>query len=406
MKRICAAALMILTLGFLLSACGRAPVPETATATPLPSSTKRVRATPTKRVNTPKAAFTARHTFTPTITATFTITLTATASISPTASITPTPVDTATGTITPTPTSTSDSRPTLFPMSIAGMRRGSYPGSEIVIDEPLEDGSNYQRYYAYYRSQNLKIYGLLTVPFGEMPDGGWPAIIFNHGYIPPAQYRTTERYVAYVDRLASSGYVVFKIDYRGHGHSEGNAQGAYGDPGYEVDVLNAVASLKRYPLVNPEKIGMWGHSMGGYLTLRAMVISKSVKAGVMWAGVVAPYADILYNWPEGPQIPPANSRVWMDEWPDQFGTPDDNPTFWNSVSANSYIADLSGPIQLHYGTADADVPPEFSEILAREARAAGKDVEIYSYPGDNHNITNYFNQAMDRTIEFFDSILK
>lgn len=291
-------------------------------------------------------------------------------------------------------------------MTIEAMRQGSYPGSDIVTDQELDPGVSYRRFYVYYFSEGLKIYALLTVPNGKMPASGWPGIVFNHGYIPPADYRSTERYVDYVDRLARSGYVVFRIDYRGHGNSEGDPQGAYGDPGYEVDVLNAIASLKRFDQVNPDKIGMWGHSMGGYLTLRAMVISKDIKAGVIWAGVVAPYADILYNWPAGPSIPPENSRKWMDDWPAQFGTPEQNPAFWDSISANSYVADLSGPLQLHYGTEDEDVPTQFSETLAQEIRGLGDTVELYSYPGDNHNISNHFDQAMKRTIEFFDRYLK
>ena len=166
------------------------------------------------------------------------------------------------------------------------MRAGSYPGSDIVIEQELDPGANYRRYYVSYLSEGLKIYALLTIPNGEMPTNGWPGIVFNHGYIPPEQYRTTERYIAYVDQLAINGYVVFRIDYRGNDRSEGEPTGAYSNPGYMIDVLNAISSLQRFPQVNPEKIGMWGHSMGGYLTLRAMVISKEVKAGVIWAGVV------------------------------------------------------------------------------------------------------------------------
>ncbi len=134
----------------------------------------------------------------------------------------------------------------------------------------------------------LKQYALLTVPQGEPPATGWPAIIFNHGYIPPEVYRTTERYVAYVDGFARNGYVVFRADYRGHGFSEGEARGAYGNPDYTIDVLNGLASVKRLDYVDPDRIGMWGHSMGGYITLRAMVTSPDIKAGVIWAGVVAP----------------------------------------------------------------------------------------------------------------------
>ena len=133
----------------------------------------------------------------------------------------------------------------------------------------------------------------MTVPAGPKPATGWPAIIFNHGFIPPAQYRTTERYVAYVDAIARSGYIVFKSDYRGHGSSEGPPEGGYGTPGYTDDVLNALASVKAYKDTDPNRIGIWGHSMGGQLTLRAMVVSKDIKAGVIWGGVVAPYPDIF-----------------------------------------------------------------------------------------------------------------
>ena len=286
------------------------------------------------------------------------------------------------------------------------MRLGSYPGSDIKVDEELDQGSNYHRYYVYYLSQDLKIYALLSVPNGSMPAGGWPGIVFNHDYYAPKQYRTGEQDVSAVDRLASSGYVVLATDYRGHGHSQGIAKGAYGDPGYEVDVLNAVASLKRDAQVNPAKIGMWGHGMGGYLTLRAMVISKDIKAGVIWGGVVAPYADLLSNWPTGPSTPPASSRKWMDDWPTEFGVPQLNPPFWASISANSYLVDLSGALQLHVGLADSEVPPQFSATLAQQVEAAGGRVEIYAYPGDDHQISTNFSVAMDRSIAFFDTYLR
>jgi fermentation-respiration switch protein FrsA (DUF1100 family) len=345
----------------------------------------------------------------PTFTRTATPSVTPTSTPSPSATMTLTPAPTASpvrpSTFTPTPSGSP--APTLFPMSIAAMRQGAYPGSQIVVDEELDRGGNYRRYYVYYLSEGLKIYALLTVPDGEMPEGGWPGIVFNHGYIPPDEYQTTERYVDYVDRLASSGYVVFRIDYRGHDNSEGDPQGAYGDPGYEVDVLNAVASLKRFEPVNPEKIGMWGHSMGGYLTLRAMVISPDIKAGVIWAGVVASYPDLMYKWRrDHPSTPPPGARQWRAAWLAAFGTPEQNPAFWESVSANSYLADLSGPLQLHHGTQDGEVPLEFSQTLAEQVQAAGGSVELYTYPGDNHNISNHFSLAMDRTIEFFNMHLK
>src|SRR5438094_5714633 len=94
---------------------------------------------------------------------------------------------------------------TLNPLAIDAMRQRDYPGSDLVVEQTLAPGSNYRRYVASYRSDGLKIFGLLTVPNGRKPAVGWPVIIFNHGYIPPSQYRTTERYIAYVDGFASHG---------------------------------------------------------------------------------------------------------------------------------------------------------------------------------------------------------
>jgi dipeptidyl aminopeptidase/acylaminoacyl peptidase len=325
--------------------------------------------------------------------------------IAPTGSATDIPIPSALPTGTQIPTAT----PTPDPMTIQAMRAGNYPGSDIVVEAELDRGANYRRYYAWYESEGLKIYGLLTIPDAEMPAGGFPAIVFNHGYIPPDVYRTTERYIAYVDRLARAGYVVYRIDYRGHDRSEGEASGAYGSPGYTIDVLNAVASLKRHPQVNPEKIGMWGHSMGGYLTLRTMVVSQDVKAGVIWAGVVASYPDLIYNWRRTGSFTPSPSsrgRGWRTRWIELYGTPEQNPAFWASVSSNTYLHDLSGALQLHHGANDEDVPLAFSIRLAEEVRAAGGIADLYTYEGDNHNISNYFTTAMDRTIAFYDQHLK
>jgi len=296
----------------------------------------------------------------------------------------------------------------LVPLSIEYMREQDYSGSDLVIEQTLAAGTNYRRYIASYRSDGLKIFGLLTVPTGRRPGTGWPVIIFNHGYIPPAQYRTTERYVAYVDAFARHGYIVFKSDYRGHGSSEGRPASAYGSPDYTIDVLNAVATLKRFKDADPNRIGMWGHSMGGNITLRALVIENDLKAAVIWAGVVGSYQDLLEKWhpPAGSGPPPAVRNSWRQAFIARFGTPEENPAFWNSISPTAYLADITAPVQLDHGTADEEVPLAFSQTLAQDLHTAGKTVEFYTYPGDNHNISNSFALAMQRSVAFFDRYLK
>ncbi len=294
------------------------------------------------------------------------------------------------------------------------MRQRHYPGSPINVEKKLDSGANYDRYIASYLVERLKIYALLTIPQGEKPPAGWPVIVFNHGYIPPEQYRTTERYVAYVDALARSGYMVFRPDYRGHGSSEGQPSSAYGSPDYTVDVLNAVSAVRQHPDADPNRIGMWGHSMGGHITLRAMVISHDIRAGVIWAGVVGSYADLLDRWrrpatPIAATVTPAVEdarRRWRQGLLDTYGSPADNPAFWDSISPNAYLSDLSGPVQLHHGSADKSVPVEFSQTLFTQIQQAGQVAELYTYANDDHNISHHFSLAMRRSIEFFDQYVK
>lgn len=320
------------------------------------------------------------------------------------------PAATATPSATRTPTPAL-APGALHPLSIVRMRSQSYPGSEIVVEQVLSPGANYSRAIVSYLSEGNRIYALMTIPEGEKPATGWPVIVFNHGYIPPEQYRTTERYVAYVDAIARSGYIVFRSDYRGHGSSEGEATGGSGSPAYTVDVLNAVAAVKQHPDADPDRIGMWGHSMGGQITLRSMVVRDEIKAGVIWAGTIAAYPELLARWQrrlaEDPSLSALTTgRRWGAELLADYGTPEENPVFWASISPNAYLADLSGPVQLHHGTGDSTVPVEFSATVYDEIQEAGGVVEYYEYAGDDHNISRNFTTAMARSIAFFDRYVK
>ncbi len=69
-------------------------------------------------------------------------------------------------------------------LTIEYLRGLDIQGSEITIEQQLANGANYAQYIASYVSEGNRIYGLLTVPFGEMPPGGYKAIVFNHAISP------------------------------------------------------------------------------------------------------------------------------------------------------------------------------------------------------------------------------
>jgi dipeptidyl aminopeptidase/acylaminoacyl peptidase len=300
----------------------------------------------------------------------------------------------------------------MHPLQITQMRKIDYPGSEITIEKTLNNGNGFKRYIAYYVSEDLKINGLLAIPEGEKPEGGWPAIVFNHGYIRPESYRREEKYIAYIAGFASKGYVVYMPDYRGHQDSEGSPLGAYYSPAYTTDSLNAFYSLSQFPDVNPDKIGMWGHSMGGHITLRSMVITSDVKVGVIWAGVVASYEDMLTNWRRSRPWSPSPrenmaNRPGRNDLIEIYGQIEENRDFWESISPIYYVEDISGPVQLHHGTGDTSVPHEFSQLLENALLDADKEVEHYQYQGADHNLSgSAFSPAISRSVDFFDTYLK
>lgn len=308
----------------------------------------------------------------------------------------------------------------LNPLAIQSMREKSYPGSDIRIEQTLPDGKNYNQYLTSYMSDGLKIYALLTVPISDpqtgnqvKPKNGWPVIVFNHGYIAPRVYQTfptAGQYATYYPMFAKNGYIVFKPDYRGNGNSEGTPEGAYYSPAYAVDDLNALASIKKYKDSDPNRIGVWGHSMGGNITLRDLVIdSQDIKAAVIWGGVVGTYNQLL-NWHDPNYNPSAYELTLRNKYRadliKQYGTPQQNPAFWKSIDPTYFIKDVTTPIQLDVGGSDEEVPPAFSLTLRDKLLQAGKTVEYYEYPGSNHNITQNFDEAMRKSLVFFNKYLK
>lgn len=309
------------------------------------------------------------------------------------------------------------------PIDVNYLRTKTYNSSAPKIEQELAQGANYKQYIASYTSEGNKIYGLLTVPTTPMPTGGYPAIVFNHGYVPPTLYVTTQRYVAYVDSLARSGFVVFKIDMRGHGNSQGRAGGSYFSSGYMTDALYALSALQKLEYVNKDRIGMWGHSMAGNLVLRAMLVSDQVKAGVIWAGAVYSYEDFAKyrisdnsyrppnttqpptNQTDRPNIPTDPNRENSDrvrilrENPSEL---DFNDPFWKAISLTQNLQYLTKPIQLHHAVNDSTVNVGYSRDLAQILKEANKNYEYYEYEGGEHDIEGaYFNTAMQRTIDFF-----
>ncbi len=295
-------------------------------------------------------------------------------------------------------------------MTIPYLRERSYK-SNLRERTLFSNNGSYSSYLTSYDSDGFNINGLLTIPAGAEPDDGWPAIVFIHGYIPPSQYQTTEKYQAYVDYLASNGFVVFKIDLRGHGESEGIPGGAYYSSDYIVDTLNAYAALREADFVNLDAIGLWGHSMAGNVILRSMAVRPDIPAAVIWAGAVYTYQDMrTYGISDNSYVPPPSgsptrqTRRRIFEKVGEF-SPDNE--FWKQVAATNYLNDIKGSLQIHHAVNDDVVSIEYSRNLLDVAEGTQASIELIEHPSGGHNISDpSFSNAMQQTVDFFSENLK
>ncbi len=290
-------------------------------------------------------------------------------------------------------------------MTIPYLRNREYK-STLGSREVAYESANYTAYLTNYTSDGLRVNGLLTIPHGQTPQKGWPAIVFVHGYIPPATYETNgQAYSSYVDYLARSGFVVFKIDLRGHGNSEGEAGGGYFGSDYVVDTLNAYSALQSSSFVNSRAIGLWGHSMAGNIITRSMAVRPDIPAGVIWAGAVYSYTDMQKYGIQDSSYSPSHLSGRMNRRRELFekvGSPSAESPFWRTVAPIYYLHDLKGAIQIHHAQDDSVVNMGYSEELAHDLDRANVPHEFFKYRSGGHDIEGEsFSLAMQRTVDFF-----
>jgi dipeptidyl aminopeptidase/acylaminoacyl peptidase len=284
-------------------------------------------------------------------------------------------------------------------LSLPALMREEPDGGRPRITSTEYETDAYTRHRVLYRSGDVDVSGVLLVPRGRGP---FPGIVLNHGYIDPAYYVTGQGLAREQDALARAGYVVLHTDYRGHAAS---------DPvfpleretriAYTRDAVNAVPALRKLPYVDDDRLAMLGRSMGGGVTMNALVAQPGlVDAAVIYASVSSRLIENVRHFTE--ESRPEAAQALYDE----LGTPQEEPAFWRGVSARSYFGRITEPVLSHHGRVDATCPPMWATETQRAMRAAGVDSELVWYPGEDHAFYALWQQSMDRTIAFLDRELR
>lgn len=321
----------------------------------------------------------------------------------------PTPIPTPADTPTPTPTATPVPKP-LLAYTFDNLKTTQFPANPITLGPVVSENKVSVARKFYYTvprvpgsTDMVQVSGLMNVP---KKAGQHPVIVMFRGYVPPSTFQpgTGTQPAALV--FAENGFLTLAPDFLGFGESASSADDPF-EARFQT-YTTALSLLSSLPTLNAglnsaytgtvtadlTKIGLWGHSNGGHITLSALAISGVTYPTVLWAPVSVsfPYSILYYTDDTG------DHGKAMRRSLARFETNYDAELF----SPPNFYSWIKAPIQIHQGTADETVLSGWSESLAKTLKKIALPVDYFTYPGADHNLRpSGWATAVQRSIDFY-----
>lgn len=245
-----------------------------------------------------------------------------------------------------------------------------------------------------------QLHGYLTLPASG--DGPFPMILHPHG--GPFGVLDRQRFDAFVQFMASRGYAVLQVNFRGSGgygvEFEASGHKQWGRK-MQDDLSDGVTWAVEQGHAESDRVCIYGGSYGGYAALMGAVRTPELyRCAVSFAGV----SDLLRLRSSVYRRRSDALHAWMDRtigdyWEDHELLKSNSPT---KLAANTTI-----PILLLHGKLDGVVHWHHTDAMHRALQDAGKSVEVYYYEKEGHGFHNDKNRvdAHRRIAAFFDRLL-
>jgi dipeptidyl aminopeptidase/acylaminoacyl peptidase len=239
------------------------------------------------------------------------------------------------------------------------------------------------------------IYGMLFRPTNFDSNRKYP--IINQIYPGPQSGSVGSRAwsIARGDRqaLAELGFVVVSIDGRGTpGRSKSFHDAYYGAMGRDNTIPDQIAAMKelakRYPWIDIDRTGIWGHSGGGFATSSAMFRYPDFwKVGISESGN-------------------HDQRNYEDDWGERYqgaltGTVGGADDSYGPEGNQNFAKDLKGKLLIAHGGMDGNVPTSNTMLVVEALIRANKDFEMIIFPNAGHGYGAAGNYMMRRRWDFF-----
>jgi len=229
--------------------------------------------------------------------------------------------------------------------------------------------------------------GWCIKPPAMVPGGRYPLFVYVYG--EPAAQTVVDRWGGATHlwhlMLAQRGYVVVSLDNRGTPAPRGRAwrKSIYRQIGIlaSEDQAAAVRRIIEWPFIDPDRVGVWGWSGGGQMTLNAMFRHPDLyKTGMAVAFV-------------------SDQRLYDTIYQERFmARPQDNPEGYRLGSPITFAGQLRGNLLIVHGTGDDNVHYQSCEMLINELVKAGKRFTMMAYPSRSHGIS----EGENTTVHLYD----
>ncbi|UVI29987.1 alpha/beta hydrolase [Paenibacillus spongiae] len=257
------------------------------------------------------------------------------------------------------------------------------------------------------KSGDVHLSGVLQYPASDNEDRWkkkFPIIIICHGFIGN-RIGTDRLFVEAAEQLTGSGYLVLRFDYGGCGESTGD----YGSGGLDAlidqtrTVIDYAAGLD---LVDPDRIMLLGHSLGGAVAVLTAARDSRVKSLVLWAPVAHPYMDIrnIIGKQAVAEIEKTGKTDYLHYELTQH--------FINSLVEYQPLTELrgySGDVLIVHGTADTVVPVDYCFLYQKTfwLRKEGCcDKEVIMQADHTFSSKSARDQAFQFTLRWIESLGK
>jgi len=307
------------------------------------------------------------------------------------------------------------------PPTIDELRSRSFIATLTTVRD-MPDGNGYNARVVAYSSEGLAVHALIATPTMTMPAAGFPILVTNHGHHPePANYGITasgedsrpgDYYRQVIELFVAHGFLVVAPDYRGHNTSEGfeYTEGMLEASYYTADVLNLISALDQVEKADSDNVFMWGHSMGGEVSLRTLLVSDQISAATIWSSVGGSIWDQSYYYSryEDPDADDSSDtpKYVIERLRSRIAALDGSyDTELNEPLR--YLKHLGTPVVIQHGTADTGAAFKWSQQLAKELYMRDKPYLLYAYDTSDHLFSGeLLEQAVARDVAWFRSHMR